>query len=147
MYLGLPLPRVENLPNGGEAYVSLDSDGFLQYLNDSYGNAGIKDIVNPLSGRAISRINISVGERVSLINKARANCVSEAPVDSYSLNPLFDGINLTAFPTPESSSPQITDLFNKGKGAEVLEDVDLTPKPGPSKLPDIDYNLGSNPFD
>jgi len=145
MYLGLPLPRVETLPSGGEYYITLDKDGYLKYLADTFGSRGEIDIVNPLSGRAINRIPSSINERVAMINQARSTCITEAPINSYSRNPIFDGIDLTSISTPSPSTPEIVDLFNKGKSAEIIVDVDLTPKAGPSRLPDIDYNL-EDPF-
>ena len=143
MYLGLPLPRTETLPNGFEYYVSLRGDGSLRYLSNNYSDEGRIYIINPFTGNASHSIPSTINERVALINQARSSCISEAPVGSYSLNTVFDGVELMSKQTPSSSSA--TDLFNKGKSAEVIEDINLTPKAGPSILPSLSYDLDLTP--
>jgi hypothetical protein len=140
MYNGLPLPRVETLPNGTEFYYDLTGDGYLKVLNNNYGESEIITILNPMNGQAISKMDVSVGERISIINKARSNAIFEAPENSWSRIKLFEGIDLRA--GSSSSNTPLSSNIPSGFETNGFEDIDLTPKASNTQLPfDID-----NPF-
>ena len=142
MHNGMVLPRIETLENGTEYYINKDKDGFLQVLSNSFENSGSVDIVNPITGKTLSRMAISITERISLINNARNNAVYNSPENSFVRNPLFEGVNLMTISTPSSSSVS-SSFIDKGKAIETaveLQDVDLTPRVKPSILPDYDID-------
>ena len=55
---------------------------------DQHGNSHI-DIVNASTGRTFLCEDISVGEKISLINAARANSICKAPGNSFVLSQVF----------------------------------------------------------
>jgi hypothetical protein len=140
MYNGLPLPRVETLPNGTEFYYDLTGDGYLKVLNNKFGESDVITILNPMNGQAISKLETTITHRISIINKARSNAIFEAPENSWSRTQIFEGIDFrpgSSTSNIPSTSSTIPEFERNG-----FEDVDLTPKASNTQLPfDID-----NPF-
>jgi hypothetical protein len=132
MYNGMPLPRVETLANGTEYYLVKDDHNFIRFINNSFNSEGFVEVLNPFSGKIISRIPATVNERISMINKARGSAIFTAPENSFIRNPEFEGVDFMGITTPSSS--QVIEKFNE---------IDLTPRASTSNLPVMDID---NPF-
>jgi len=126
MYNGLPLPRVETLPDGTEYYFSKGSEGFIEVLNNTFNGSGTVDIVSPFTNKSISSHSISVNERISLINKARNSAIFEAPENSFSRNPLYD-FGFMGISRPDLSGTSASSSSSLPGGLDNFEDIPLSP--------------------
>ena len=126
MYNGLPLPRVEILPNGTEYYFAKDDSGFLEVMSDNFSGSGTVDIVNPFTNSAVTSHAVSVNERISFINRARGNAIFEAPENSYARHPIFE-FNQGDLSRPSISSTSASSSSLPGD-IDDMDNVPLTDK-------------------
>jgi hypothetical protein len=144
MHMGLPLPRVEILDNGTEFYVNKVPEGFLRYLSNDIRSNQFIDTVDPINGLVVNRVHATINERISFINQARSSSFYKASEDSFTRNLEFGDIpSNVEIPVPTLDSA-FANAVSKGKekASEGLEDIELTPKAGPTQLP---YDL-EDPF-
>ncbi len=127
MYNGLPLPRIETLSDGTEYYFSRDRDGLIKVFSNKLEDTNTISILNSFTNKAMITEDISINERISIINSARSNAIYIAPENSYARNPIFEYID-TDFSKPDFSSTSAASSSNLPGDIDDFEDIPLGPK-------------------
>lgn len=136
MHMGLPLPRVETLPNGTEFYVNKGPDGFLRYLSNDIRSSQFIDSVDPVNGIVVNRVHATVSERMALINQARSSSFYNVSEDSFVRNLEYGDIPTNVeILAPKSSPINIPSIKGKEKVMDNFDDIPLGP---------VEYDVGDN---